>query len=150
MTGWRVGYAAAPAEIIEAMLKIHQYTMLCAPVMGQMAALEALRGGEAAVQEMHAQYDQRRRVIVKGLNDIGLACFEPRGAFYAFPSVKATGLSSDEFAEKLLLEQKVLVVPGSAFGECGEGHIRCCYAASLTDIEEALNRMRRFVKKHHA
>ncbi len=148
MTGWRIGYAAAPAEIIEAMIKVHQYTMLCAPVMAQKAALEALREGESAVQAMHAEYDQRRRVIVKGLNDIGLTCFEPRGAFYAFPSVKASGLSSDEFAEKLLMEQKVLVVPGSAFGEGGEGHIRCCYAASLSDIEEALNRMQRFLKKH--
>ena len=146
MTGWRVGYAAAPAELIEAMLKIHQYTMLCAPVMGQMAALEALREGEDAVKEMVMEYDRRRRVIVKGLNEIGLACFEPKGAFYAFPSVKSYGLSSDEFTERLLVEQRVLAVPGSTFGECGEGHIRCCYALSLPAIEEALERMRRFVR----
>ena len=148
MTGWRIGYAAAPAEIIEAMVKIHQYTMLCAPVMGQMAALEALREGEDAIAEMVAEYDRRRRVIVNGLNEIGLPCFEPKGAFYAFPSIKSTGLSSDEFAERLLLEERVVVVPGSAFGNCGEGYIRCCYAASLPDIEEALLRMGRFVNRH--
>jgi aminotransferase len=145
MTGWRVGYAAAPAEFIEAMLKIHQYTMLCAPVMGQMAALEALREGEDAVKEMVAEYDRRRRVIVKGLNEIGLPCFEPKGAFYTFPSIEAYGLSSDEFVERLITEQRVLAVPGSTFGECGEGYLRCCYATSLSDIEEALERMRRFV-----
>jgi aminotransferase len=145
MTGWRVGYAAAPAEFIEAMLKIHQYTMLCAPVMGQMAALEALKEGEDAVKEMVMEYDRRRRAIVKGLNEIGLPCFEPKGAFYAFPSIKPYGLSSDEFVERLIVEQKVLAVPGSAFGECGEGYIRCCYATSLSDIEEALERMRRFL-----
>ncbi|PIU57370.1 MAG: aromatic amino acid aminotransferase, partial [Chloroflexi bacterium CG07_land_8_20_14_0_80_51_10] len=145
MTGWRIGYAAAPADIIEAMMKIHQYVMMCAPIMGQMAAIEALRDGEEAVQEMVADYDRRRRMIVKGLNDIGLACFESKGAFYAFPSIRSTGLSSEEFAERLLREEKVAVVPGSAFGECGEGHVRCCYAVALPDIEEALERMRRFV-----
>ncbi|MEE8470421.1 MAG: aminotransferase class I/II-fold pyridoxal phosphate-dependent enzyme, partial [Dehalococcoidia bacterium] len=148
MTGWRVGYAAAPAEIIEAMTKIHQYTMLCVPIMSQMAAVEALKSGDAAVKEMVAEYDRRRRVIVKGLNSIGLDCFEPKGAFYAFPSVKVTGLSSQEFAKKLLVEERVAVVPGSAFGECGEGHVRCCYATAFDDIEEALRRMGRFVKKH--
>ena len=148
MTGWRVGYAASTKEIIQAMTKIHQYTMLCAPIMGQMAAIEALKSGEEDVRQMVAEYDQRRRVMVKGLNEIGLACFEPKGAFYAFPSIKITGLSSEEFAEKLLLEEKVAVVPGSAFGQCGEGHIRCCYATSLRDIEEALERMGRFVGRH--
>jgi aminotransferase len=148
MTGWRVGYAAARPEIIEAMTKVHQYTMLCAPITAQMAAVEALRTGEAAVQEMVADYDRRRRVMLKGLNDIGLACFEPRGAFYCFPSVKVTGLSSEEFAEKLLVEEKVAVVPGQAFGECGEGYVRCCYATALSDIEEALRRMGRFVERH--
>jgi aminotransferase len=147
MTGWRVGYAAAPAEFIEAMLKIHQYTMLCASVIGQMAAIEALKLGEDAVEEMVAEYDRRRRVMVKGLNEIGLECFEPKGAFYAFPSIKSTGLSSDEFAEKLLLEEKVLVVPGSTFGDCGEGYIRCCYATSLSEIEKALERMEGFVNR---
>jgi len=148
MTGWRIGYAAANADMIESMMKIHQYTMLCASVIAQRAALEALRNGEPQVQEMLADYDKRRRVIVKGLNRIGLACFEPRGAFYAFPSIRKTGMSSDEFAEKLLREQKVVVIPGSAFGKCGEGHIRCCYATSMEEIEEALERMESFVKKH--
>ena len=148
MTGWRVGYAAARPEIIEAMTKVHQYTMLCAPITAQMAAVEALKAGEAAVQEMIADYDRRRRVMLKGLNDIGLACFEPRGAFYCFPSVKVTGLSSEEFAEKLLVEEKVAVVPGQAFGEFGEGYVRCCYATALSDIEEALRRMGRFVERH--
>jgi aminotransferase len=148
MTGWRVGYAAATAEIIDAMNKVHQYTMLCAPRIAQVAAIEALKAGEAAVKEMVADYDRRRRVMLKGFNDIGLACFEPRGALYCFPSVKVTGLSSDEFAERLLKEEKVAVVPGSAFGECGEGYVRCCYATALSDIEEALRRMGRFVERH--
>ncbi len=145
MTGWRIGYAAAPADIIEAMMKVHQYVMMCAPIMGQMAAVEALRNGEEAVQHMVAEYDRRRRVIIEGLNSIGLDCFEPNGAFYAFPSIKSTGLSSEEFVERLLKEEKVVTVPGSTFGECGEGYIRCCYAVALTDIEEALERMGRFV-----
>jgi len=148
MTGWRVGYAAGPKDIIAAMTKIHQYTMLCAPIMGQLAAIEALKTGDASATEMVEEYNRRRQIIVKGFNDIGLSCFEPRGAFYAFPSIKSTGMTSDEFAEKLLLEEKVAVVPGSAFGECGEGHIRCCYATALTDIEEALSRMERFVRKY--
>lgn len=148
MTGWRIGWAAANADMIESMMKIHQYTMLCASVIAQRAALEALRNGEPQVQEMLADYDKRRRVIVKGLNRIGLTCFEPRGAFYAFPSIKKTGMSSDEFAEKLLREQKVVVIPGSAFGKCGEGHIRCCYATSMDEIEQALERIESFVKKH--
>ena len=148
MTGWRIGYAAAREEIIEALMKIHQYTMMCAPTMGQMAALEALREGEDQVGEMVAEYDQRRRVMVQGLNDIGLTCFEPKGAFYCFPSTKSTGLSSDEFAERLLIEDHVAVVPGDAFGQSGEGYVRCCYATSMAEIEEALERMRRFVKRH--
>ncbi|MFC1592877.1 aminotransferase class I/II-fold pyridoxal phosphate-dependent enzyme [Candidatus Omnitrophota bacterium] len=148
MTGWRIGYAAAPREIIAAMTKIHQYTMMCAPTMSQVAAIEALRAGESSVLEMVEDYNRRRKVIVKGLNSIGLACFEPRGAFYAFPSVKVTAMSSEEFAEKLLTEEKVAVVPGSAFGQCGEGYVRCCYATSMTDIEEALSRMKRFVDKY--
>ena len=129
-------------------MKIHQYTMLCAPIMGQMAALEALREGEAQVEDMVAEYDQRRRVMVEGFNNIGLACFEPRGAFYAFPSIKSTGLSSEDFAERLLIEEHVAVVPGNAFGKCGEGYIRCCYATSMAEIEEALELMGRFVKRH--
>ncbi len=148
MTGWRIGYACAPREIIAAMTKIHQYTMMCAPTMGQVAAIEALRVGGNDATEMVADYNRRRRVIVKGLRDIGLSCFEPKGAFYAFPSIRSTGLTSEEFAEGLLTEERVAVVPGSAFGKCGEGYIRCCYATSLADIEEALVRMNRFVKKH--
>ena len=148
MTGWRIGYAAATREIIAAMTKIHQYTIMSAPTMGQVAAIEALREGETNVAEMVEEYNRRRRTIVKGLNDIGLSCFEPRGAFYAFPSIKCTSMTSEEFAEKLLVEEKVAVVPGSAFGQCGEGYVRCCYATSLAEIEEALSRMKRFVDKH--
>lgn len=148
MTGWRIGYAAATREVIAAMTKIHQYTMLCASIMGQVAAIEALKSGEASIAEMVEEYNRRRLTMVKGLNDIGLSCFEPRGAFYAFPSVKGTGMTSEEFAERLLIEEKVAVVPGSAFGQCGEGYVRCCYATSLADIEEALSRMGRFVAKH--
>ncbi len=148
MTGWRVGYAAAHPDIIEAMMKIHQYTMLCAPIISQMAAVEALKNGEDAVVEMVQDYDRRRRLMVKGLNDIGLPCFEPKGAFYAFPSIAGTGLSSEEFAERLLAEEKVVVVPGSAFGPGGEGHVRCCYATATSDIQEALRRMGRFVERY--
>ena len=148
MTGWRIGYAAANKEIIAAMTKIHQYTMLCAPIMGQVAATEALKSGEDSAAEMVKDYNRRRLVMVKGLCDIGLSCFEPKGAFYAFPSIKRTGMTSEEFAERLLTEEKVAVVPGSAFGQCGEGYIRCCYATSLADIEEALSRIKRFVDKH--
>jgi aminotransferase len=147
MTGWRIGYAAAPAEIIAAMTKIHQYTMMCAPTMAQMAAIEALKSGADDVVKMVEDYNRRRMVIVKGLCEIGLDCFEPKGAFYAFPSIKSTGLSSEEFAEKLLTEEKVAVVPGSAFGPSGEGHVRCCYATSMAEIQEALLRIRRFVNK---
>ena len=147
MTGWRIGYAAGSSEVIEAMMKIHQYTMLCAPIMGQIAAMEAIQNGQQASDEMIEQYDQRRRVIVKGLNDVGLPCFTPGGAFYAFPSIKETGLTSDEFCEKLLFDEKVAVVPGSAFGECGEGHIRCSYATSIDKIEQAIERISRFVRK---
>jgi len=148
MTGWRIGYVAAPPDILEAMLKIHQYGALCAPIMSQMAALQALRAGEEDVQTMVAEYNRRRRVIVKGLNDVGLECFEPRGAFYAFPSVAVTGLDSATFAERLLREEKVAVVPGSAFGECGEGYVRMCYATALDQINEALGRIDRFVRHH--
>jgi aminotransferase len=148
MTGWRIGYAACNKEIIGAMTKIHQYTIMCAPTMAQMAALEAIKANDREVDVMVRDYDRRRRFIVKGLREIGLPCFEPRGAFYAFPSIEVTGMSSEEFAEKLLMEEKVAVVPGSAFGQCGEGFIRCCYATSLPEIEEALKRMGRFVNRH--
>ena len=148
MTGWRIGYAAASAEVIASMTKIHQYTMMCAPIMVQVAAIEALKSGDASVAEMVEEYNQRRLIIVQGLNNIGLSCFEPRGAFYAFPSIKSTGMTSEEFAENLLIEEKVAVVPGTAFGQCGEWYVRCCYATSLADIEEALSRMKRFVDRH--
>jgi len=148
MTGWRIGYAAAPREIIATMTKIHQYTMMCAPTMGQVAAIEALKSGEDSAAEMVQDYNRRRLVVVKGLRDIGLSCFEPKGAFYAFPSIKCTGMTSEEFAERLLTEEKVAVVPGSAFGQYGEGYVRCCYATSLADIQEALARMKRFVDRH--
>ncbi len=148
MTGWRIGYAAANKEVTASLTKIHQYTMLCASVMGQVAAIEALKSGEDSIAEMAEEYNRRRLVIVEGLNDIGLSCFEPRGAFYAFPSIKRTNMTSEEFAEKLLIEERVAVVPGSAFGQHGEGYLRCCYATSLADIEEALTRMGRFVSRH--
>jgi aminotransferase len=148
MTGWRLGYVAASKEVIAAMFKIHQYTIMCAPTMAQVAAIEALTSGEEDVKEMVEDYNRRRLFMVKGLNKIGLPCFEPKGAFYAFPSIKSTGLTSEQFAEKLLMEEKVAVVPGTAFGQCGEGYVRCCYATSMADIEEALKRMGKFVGKH--
>ena len=148
MTGWRVGYAAASKRVIAAMTKIHQYTIMSASTMGQIAAIEALKSGEDSITEMVKDYNRRRMVMVKGLRNIGLTCFEPKGAFYAFPSIKTTGMTSEEFAEKLLLEEKVAVVPGTAFGQCGEGYVRCCYATSLADINEALKRMGRFVDKY--
>jgi aminotransferase len=150
MTGWRVGYVAAPADILAGIVKIHQYTALCAPNPSQRAAIEALRAGEPDVAAMVEEYDRRRRVMVKGLRDSGLPTFEPRGAFYAFPSVEPTGLTDEEFAESLLTEEKVAVVPGSAFGECGRGHVRCCYATSMERIDEALARIGRFVARHSA
>jgi len=147
MTGWRIGYAAGPKEIINAMMKIHQFTMLCAPIMAQKAALEALNNGEQEMKKMINSYNQRRHLMVNGLRELGLNCFEPKGSFYTFPSTKSTGLSSDEFAERLLIEEKVAVVPGNAFGESGEGFIRCCYAASAANINEALVRMGRFLNR---
>jgi aminotransferase len=147
MTGWRIGYAACHPEVLEAMMKIHQYTMMCAPITAQMAAIEALKNGEADAQDMIRQYDRRRRLIVGSLNKMGLECIEPRGAFYAFPSVKSTGLSSEEFAERLLVEEKVAVVPGNSFGDCGEGYVRCSYATSLQNIQQAMDRMARFVAR---
>ena len=148
MTGWRLGYAAGPADIIAAMVKIHQNTMLSPASMAQMAAIEALKNGEDDVRQMLGEYSQRRQVIVRGLNNIGLSCHEPMGAFYAFPSVKITGMTSGEFMETLLREERVVVMPGDLFGRQGEGFVRCCYAASLPDIEEALARLARFVQRH--
>ncbi|MFN2242143.1 MAG: aminotransferase class I/II-fold pyridoxal phosphate-dependent enzyme [Anaerolineae bacterium] len=148
MTGWRIGYAAAPAEILAAMRKVHQYTIMSAPTIAQYAALEALERGEDAVEQMRARYDRRRRLIVDGLNSIGLTCFEPKGAFYAFPSIAVTGMTDEEFSERLLQEEKVACVPGSAFGACGAGHVRCSYATSYSQIEQALERLGRFAQRH--
>lgn len=145
MTGWRVGYLCAPKELCDAALKIHQYIMLCAPVMGQVGALEALRSAEEDKNSMVNEYRLRRNMFVAGLNRIGLTCHVPEGAFYAFPSVKETGLSDVEFAERLLKEQKVAVVPGSVFGNGGEDHLRCAYAVSRKDLNEALGRMETFI-----
>jgi aminotransferase len=147
MTGWRVGYLCAPAAISELACRIHQYTMLCASHISQLAALEALRSGEADADEMIADYDRRRRVFVKGLCEIGLDCPEPGGAFYAFPSISGTGLTSQEFAEQLLYAERVAVVPGDVFGASGEGYVRCCYATALSELEEALVRIERFLGK---
>ncbi len=145
MTGWRIGYAAADSNIIDAMMKVHQYTMLCAKITGKMEAIEALKNCEEEMKRMIREYDRRRRIIVKGLNQIGLECFTPKGAFYAFPSIKSSGVSSEEFAKNLLSEQSVAVVPGTAFGSSGEGFVRCAYAASIDNINEALSRMERFL-----
>ncbi len=147
MTGWRLGYVAAHQEFLGAMLKIHQYAMMCAPTMAQYAAIEAIKNGKEDVMHMKKSYRQRRNLFVNALNEIGLSCHVPGGAFYAFPSIQKTNLSSEEFAEQLLMEEKVAVVPGSVFGESGEGYIRCSYASSLEQLQEALRRMQRFVQK---
>lgn len=147
MTGWRIAYAAGPSDLIAAMTKIHQFTMLAAPIMSQKAALEACRSGEAEMEAMVREYDERRRFFVKGLNEIGLETITPEGAFYAFPSIRSTGLNCEEFAEQLLMEERVAVVPGTAFGEGGDGHVRCSYAASVEQLREALVRMERFLKR---
>jgi aminotransferase len=148
MTGWRIGYAGGPAEIIGAMRKVHQYTIMSAPTTGQVAAVEALSTGEEYVRKMVGEYDRRRKLIVNGLNTLGLDCFEPRGAFYAFPSVARSGMDENEFAERLLQEEQVAVVPGSAFGESGKGFVRMAYATAYEKIEEALNRIERFIRRH--
>ncbi|WCK54309.1 aminotransferase [Aneurinibacillus sp. Ricciae_BoGa-3] len=146
MTGWRLGYAAGPEDIIAAMTKIHQYTMLCAPITAQIAALEALRSGMEAKDRMVESYRQRRNYIVKAFEQIGLACHKPEGAFYAFPQIDATGMSADEFAEQLILEQKVAVVPGHVFGPGCTGHIRCSYATSMENLEMAIERIDAFLQ----
>lgn len=148
MTGWRVGYAAAPAPILDAMRKLHQYLIMSAPTISQAAALEALRAGEPDVQGMRAEYDRRRRLIVDGFNRLGLTTFEPHGAFYAFPSVASTGLDEETFCEMLLNEEAVAVVPGSAFGPSGAGYVRASYATSYENIQEALMRIERFLRRH--
>ena len=148
MTGWRIGYACGHGDIIAAMTKIHQYTIMCAPIMAQKAALEALRNGEEQMRKMVENYNYRRKLMLKGFEEIGLDCFEPRGAFYCFPSIKSTPFNSEEFCEELLREEKVAAVPGNAFGHSGEGFIRCCYAASVKDLEEAIIRMGNFLYRH--
>ncbi|EPZ39790.1 putative aminotransferase A [Anoxybacillus ayderensis] len=147
MTGWRLGFIAAPRELATAMLKIHQYTMMCAPTMAQYAAIEALQNGAADVEQMKKSYRQRRNFFVQSLNEIGLSCHMPGGAFYAFPSIRSTGMTSERFAERLLLEEKVAVVPGHVFGVSGEGYIRCSYASSLEQLQEAIRRMKRFLER---
>ncbi len=144
MTGYRIGYAAGPRELIQSMLKIHQYSMLCAPIASQVAAIEALRNGKTEMLKMKAEYNKRRKSFVRGLNNIGLTCLEPDGAFYAFPSILQSGLTSEQFAIQLLKEEKVAVVPGTAFGACGEGFVRCSYAAAKDQLDEALKRLERF------
>jgi len=148
MTGWRVGYLAAPQEILAAARKIHQYTIMSAPTVSQHAALAALHEGAPYVTRMVKEYDRRRKLLVAGLNEIGLTCFEPKGAFYAFPSITVTGMDDDEFAERLLEEEHVAVVPGNGFGEAGKGYVRCCYVTAYEQIEEALERMSRFMRRH--
>jgi aminotransferase len=147
MTGFRLGYACGPAELIEAMMKIHQYTMLCASSLSQKAAIEALARPETDVTEMLNEYRRRRNYLAGAFSDLGMECHRPLGAFYAFPSVSRFGLSSRDFALRLLHEEKVAVVPGTAFGECGEGFIRCAYATSLDNIKEAVKRIKRFTSK---
>jgi aminotransferase len=148
MTGWRVGYLAAPAAILEGIVKVHQYGIMSAPTTAQDAALVALTSAEADVERMLAEYDRRRRLLVSGFNRLGLTTFEPRGAFYAFPRITSTGLDSEAFAQGLLEEERVAVVPGNAFGPSGEGHVRACYATSYEELEEALLRIGRFVERH--
>ncbi len=145
MTGWRIGYACGNREILENMMKIHQYTMLCSPITAQMAAVEALRNSDDSLRKMVTEYNRRRNLIVKGLNSIGLHCFEPKGAFYTFPSIADFNLKSEEFAERLLREEMLAVVPGNAFGNAGEGYLRCAYAVSREVLNEALSRLERFV-----
>ena len=145
MTGWRLGFACGPADLIKAMTKIHQYVLMCAPTFAQYGGLEALRNGEASVRAMCKEYDTRRQFLLKELRDMGMDCFEARGAFYLFPSIKRFGLSSEEFCARLLNEQRLAVVPGTAFGDSGEGHVRISYAYSLENIKEALIRMKRFL-----
>ena len=150
MTGWRLGYACGPAEIISQMTKLHQYAIMCAPTNSQYAAVEALKNGDDDVAMMREAYDQRRRFLVHTLREMGLSCFEPYGAFYIFPSIKEFGMTSEEFATRFLMEEKVAVVPGTAFGACGEGFLRISYAYSLEDLKEATSRLARFVEKLRA
>ena len=148
MTGWRLGYAAGPKDIVEEMIKIHQFAIMCAPTTSQYAAVEALRNGDPDVARMREAYNQRRRFLIHALREMGLECFEPLGAFYVFPCIKSLGMTSEEFANRLLQEEKVAVVPGTAFGDCGEGYLRISYAQSIENLKIALERIERFVKKY--
>jgi len=148
MTGWRIGYIVGPAELVAEMRKVHQYLIMSAPSPSQWAALKALEVGESYVQEMHAEYNRRRQLIVGGLNNLGLLCSDPKGAFYAFPCIKSTGMTDEEFAELLLQEEQVAVIPGSAFGPSGVGYVRMSYATAYEKIEAALERMARFAQRH--
>ena len=145
MTGWRMGYVCGPAPILQQMLKLHQFGIMSAPTTSQYAAIEAMRNGDVDIEKMRDEYDGRRRYLVEGLRRIGLPCFEPKGAFYVFPDIRSSGLSSDEFCERFLMEEKVAVISGSAFGPGGEGFVRCCYATGRKDIAEALTRMDNFL-----
>ena len=148
MTGWRIGYACGPADLIQGLVRVHQYSIMSAPTTAQDAALEALRIGDPYVEEMRTEYDRRRRLLVAGLNRLGLSTFEPRGAFYAFPNIQASGMDDEAFAEKLLVEEHVAVVPGNAFGPGGDGFVRMCYATAYEQIEEALHRMEKFMNRY--
>lgn len=150
MTGWRLGYACGPRIIMDQMLKIHQFAIMCAPTTSQYAAVEALKNGEEDVQEMREAYNQRRRYLMHAFKEMGLECFEPYGAFYVFPSIKEFGMTSDEFATRLLQEEKVAVVPGTAFGDCGEGYLRISYAYSLENLKVALGRLSHFIQRLRA
>ena len=148
MTGWRLGYACGPQDILEQMVKLHQFAIMCAPTTSQYAAVEALKNGDEDVAVMRGEYDKRRRYVVNALREMGLDCFEPKGAFYVFPDIRGTGMTCDEFANRLLLEEKVAVVPGTAFGDCGEGFLRISYAYSIENLKIALGRIAEFVKRH--
>ena len=147
MTGWRLGYAIGDAALIKAMTKIHQFAIMSSPTTSQYAAIEALKHGDEDIEEMAAEYDSRRRILIDRLNDMGLHCFEARGAFYVFPSIQSTGLSSEEFCKQLLEKKKVAVIPGNAFGTSGEGHVRISYAYSIETINKALDKMEEFLKE---
>lgn len=146
MTGWRMGYVCGPAPIVSQMMKLHQFAIMCAPTTSQYAAIQAMNNGDADIEAMRDEYDGRRRFLVDGFRRLGLSCFEPRGAFYTFPCIKSTGLTSEEFCDRFLAQERVAVIPGSAFGPGGEGYVRACYAASMHDLDEALNRLERFLK----
>ena len=145
MTGWRMGYLCGPRELVSQIIKLHQFGIMSAPTTSQYAAVEAMRNGDRDIEHMREEYDNRRRYLVENLNRIGLTCFEPRGAFYVFPCIRSTGLTSEEFCERFLMEQRVAVIPGSAFGPGGEGFVRACYASSMQDLEEAVSRLETFL-----